>query len=168
MKILTIIFFILFAYCALSLATIIKNGVSLTDEPGMLIRLKTFLSTHKAETANDALFNELKTPIYETLVEDALATIKELAKNNAWSLELTGEASTKSDELTLNKLHFVSTTQLMNFKDDVLITVESINTNQVAIHITSESRVGRADFGANLGRVTQLISELDKQLKRSN
>ena len=163
MKILAAILIIILTYFILSFATIFKNGVSITDDPGILSRLKTFLSTHKAETADQALFKELKTPIYETSIIDAAEVIKKIAEKNAWSIEADNAASTEK-----HSFHYVDTTKLMRFKDDILVSLESVNSNQVLIHIASESRVGRADFGANLARVTQLIDELDKQLKRLN
>lgn len=162
-KILVAIFLILFTYCGLSIATIIKNGVSLTDEPGILTRLKVFLSTHKAETSDKALFNELTTPTYNASIDDVITATKQIAEKNAWSV-----AHEKSASSIENKLHFVATTQLINFKDDVSISLKSVNENQVTVQITSESRVGTADFGANLGRITRFINELDKQLKRSH
>lgn len=162
MKILAAIFLLLLAYCSISIATIIKNGVSLNSEPGMVARLKIFLSTHKAETANNASFNELRTPIYQASVDQALEAIKLVAEKKGWVVEPTASKSA----LKPNTLHYVVTTKLLRFKDDIKISTEAINTNQVAIHVTSESRVGKADFGANLSHIIQLINELDTRLTR--
>jgi len=162
MKILAAIFLLLLAYCGISIATIIKNGVSLNNEPGIAARLKIFLSTHKAETANNASFNELKTPVYQASITEALESIKLVAKEKGWSVEPTTSKST----LEPNTLHYVITTKLLRFKDDILISVEALDAERVAIHISSESRVGKADFGANLSHINHLIHALNTRLHK--
>lgn len=159
MKILAAIFIILFAYCGISLATIIKNGVSLNDQPGIIARLKIFLTTHRAETAYDASFKELKTPVYKNTSDEAIIAIKQAAKKMGWTIA-------ENSHSTPTELHYVVTTALLKFKDDISISTESNNEGQVSINIQSESRVGTADFGANLRHITELINELDEILKK--
>ena len=162
MKILAAILLIACAYAGISIATVLKNGVSLMDTPGIIPRLKIFLSKHRAETTSNAIFPELETPIYRASVNDVMTIVEHVAKKRGWS---TAQES-QSSHTEKNTLHFIVTTALMRFKDDIAITVESIDTNRVTVHIRSESRVGKADFGANLSHVTKLISELDLQLEK--
>lgn len=162
MKIIITIFLVLLVYCGLSIGTIIKNGVALSDSPGIFSRLKIFLTTHLAETTDNAIFKELEIPVYQTSIEAAITTIQQTAKNLNWSIP----SQQHSADAAKNKFHFIITTRVMRFKDDITIHVDSINPEQVAIRIRSESRVGTADFGANLSHVTKLIRELDSQLPR--
>lgn len=165
MKILVITFFVVLTYYGISIATIIKNGVSLKNDPGIVSRLKVFLSTHRAETSKTSSFPELKTPTYQASANDAISTIMLIAEKKGWVKQ-----SNKDPLNNDTQLHYIITTTLLRFKDDITILVEPINSdeqsNLVAIHIMSESRIGKADFGANLSHITTLINELDSQIPR--
>ena len=50
-------------------------------------------------------------------------------------------------------LHFVTTTALMRFKDDIEF---SLNAEAKQIEVRSASRVGRSDFGVNRKRVEEI------------
>lgn len=162
MKIIVIILLLVLLYASLSIAAVLKNGISLSNEPGIKQRLRVFLSTNRAATAEDHVFPELVTPVFnvsKTAIADALAAaVIELGWQTA------DKTSDDENAASQDQYHYIVATALFNFKDDVTIQLEERDA-QVAMNIVSASRVGRADFGANLAHVQQLLTQLKKHIK---
>lgn len=141
---------------ALPLATILKQGVSLTESPGIKIRLAHFLRQNKIKTANDHAYPELRTKSYADSSKQLKKHIIDSISNLGWEL--------KKDQG--NKLHIIISSTLIDFKDDMHIELIPDGANKTKLHIESSSRVGRADFAANLGHVLKLHKQL-KQTRQS-
>jgi len=152
MKILVILCIVISSYLVISVLTILKNGVSLTEAPGLAKRFKTFMTTHLAETSENHLFPEL---IPQTI---QLSKI-ELTHKIIQSAEMLGWELTKQTE---DSLEYIVTTSLVKFKDDIKISLKTVSPTSTTFNIRSESRVGRADFGANLGHIIKFKALLIK------
>lgn len=89
-----------------------------------------------------------------------IALVGMIEANTGWSLE-------ESDE-SRGLIHFVSTSALMKFKDDVDILVmpaeagDPAGTRGARLAIYSRSRVGHSDLGANRKRVNAMLDRLNK------
>ncbi len=136
----------------MSLYVIWKNDLPLNAPPGTIIRLQTYLSTHVAETADDSPYPELKPLRINADPEQLSATIKQLIKELGWELLAEKEAGAE--------LHAVITTEKMKFKDDLMITISSLEEGHSEVNMHSESRTGRADFGTNLRHILDLKQAL--------
>jgi uncharacterized protein (DUF1499 family) len=51
-------------------------------------------------------------------------------------------------------------TKWLKFTDDITIRLEPVSAKETRLHIRSASRVGTADFGANLGHILRLYWNL--------
>lgn len=165
------------AYFIIGIATVIKNGTSITQSPGILVRLKTFFTTNSAETSDQSPYPELKPRQYK--LDSNIALIK-VVKDSANLLgyhydNLENNSFENSEEKPEGEqsvvMNFVATTPLFKFKDDIQVSITTPNSNQkelttmsTTINAHSKSRVGRADFGANIANIVQFFNELDKQL----
>jgi uncharacterized protein (DUF1499 family) len=128
------------------------NKVPLRQLPGPLARLMVYLSRNSAETRPDHVFPELRTRSY------AMSRVQMLERIKAAIVELGWEIQT--DEGDRYSVHAVVSTPLLQFKDDVYVTLREAANDRTAVHIASRSRVGRADFGANIGHIMALDEAL--------
>jgi uncharacterized protein (DUF1499 family) len=62
------------------------------------------------------------------------------------------------------QIHSVFRIAVFDFKDDVEITVETIDSENSILHIKSASRSGRGDLGVNRRRVNRIIKLINKNL----
>jgi uncharacterized protein (DUF1499 family) len=53
-------------------------------------------------------------------------------------------------------MHVIVATPLLGFKDDMTIRVMTQADSKSSLYASSKSRIGRADFGANLGHILKL------------
>ena len=138
---------------AISFATIFKQGVSLTDAPGLKARLSDFFRYNTVATSEDHAYPELRTQHYDIPSSQLKQLIVDNINNLGWQLEADNG----------NKLHIIVSSALINFKDDMHIELISED-NKTKLNIKSSSRVGRADFAANLGHVVKLKKQLEQSL----
>lgn len=95
-------------------------------------------------------------------------------KMEAWTLNIDKKEALKQlkDEILklprtkliseeADSLHFVFTTQILRFKDDVWFYFDKINKK---IHFKSASRKGYSDFGANKKRIIKLYKQIGNKL----
>jgi len=153
LKALYIVLFLPVIYLVLGVSTIIKNGTSITDNPGTLSRLKTFLSSNTASTAPNHDYPELITREYVLSKKELEDKVIEVAKKLDYSLE------TQSGD----EIHLIVTTKLVKYKDDVKVTITDSEKGST-LNMSSQSRKGRADFGANIANITRLIKAIDTSL----
>ena len=162
MKIISTLFFafiiLVSTYFIVGLGTIIKNGTSITNKPGTITRLKLFFSTNTAKTDEASSFPELKPQRY-TLQKTEINILFEKIILAAESLGYEF-IKNKSDERTL---HFTITTPLFKFVDDLTINID-IENNEAVVNALSQSRSGRADFGANIANIRNFFAILDDKL----
>ncbi len=136
----------------LTFGAILKNGAILFDQPGFSTRLKTYLSTNIAETKPDHEFPELQTPHFEIPAEDLYKKVLAVTEEAGWKLM-------NSDPTSLT-IDAVASTPLLGYQDNVKIEITLISPEHSSINVKSSSRVGRADLGANAGRILYLIKLL--------
>jgi hypothetical protein len=134
----------------LAAGALVLNRVPLLAPPGPAVRLGTYLSRNAVETADAHRFPELRTP--ESPADPGVMVGRVRAAMEALGWEgvrvegrrVTGEA----------------VTPLLGFRDDLTVEAVSRPGGGSALQIRSASRVGRADFGANLRHVLNLLDAL--------
>lgn len=135
---------------------IVRSKVPLREPPGPGKRLVTYLSKNHAQTRPDHEFPELRSRTYPMPAEELFKTVTDAVADLGWE-------SVDRDS-TRRKIHAVVTTPWLGFKDDVEIVLEASGENATMLQISSRSRVGRADYGANIGHITRLQNALSTHL----
>jgi len=151
-RMLQIILAILVLAVALSSYSLWANKVPWDEPPGFWPRLKVYLSQNVAETSEQALFPELRPRTYPVESKQFLDELTQHIVALKWNL-----VSVDADKLELKA---TVSTKWLGFTDDITIRLEPISKNQTRLHIRSTSRVGRADYGANLGHILRLYWSL--------
>jgi len=143
------ILLILFALAiTLSAYSLWANKVPWNESPGFWPRLKIYLSQNVAETSEHASFPELRPKTYPVEAKQFLDELTQQLILLDWNLE-----SVDADKLELKA---TVSTKWLHFTDDITIRLEPISKNQTRLHLRSASRLGRADYGANLGHIMKL------------
>ncbi len=150
---LQVVFFLVVVSAAFLAAGLIANKLPWMDPPGVGTRLMTYLSTNVAETAVDSPFPELKPRAYAAPAAFMFDVARRAAKALKWEL-------TNIDPET-KKIEAVVTTQVIGFKDDVIIQVEATGEESCKLLVRSASRVGKGDLGANTRHVMNLIETVN-------
>jgi uncharacterized protein (DUF1499 family) len=153
-KLLQILISLVLLYLIIGIGTIVKNGTSLFDQPGVIERLKTFLSTNVAETSENAAYPELRTRNYPSTKQVIIEKTIVAATQLGYTL----------NNQTDGELHFVATTALLKFKDDLYVSISENENGSTTVNAKSKSRKGRADFGANINNITRLFSQIENSL----
>ncbi len=146
---LQVVFFLVLVGLSLLAAGIIANSLPLTEPPGLLARLSTYLSTNVAETKEDSPFPELRPRRYEAPPELLFDVVRRAVQNLHW--EITAQDAEKK------VIQAVVTTKVWHFKDDVTIQVQPAQPSGSSLFIRSASRVGKGDLGANTRHVMDLV-----------
>ena len=94
-------------------------------------------------------------PLKTALAPEALfAKMQELARRQErWKIVSAGNL----------RLEAVATTQLVRFKDDVVIEIRPEGKGS-SVHMRSRSHLGRNDFGANHKRIKNFLSDLQRSI----
>ncbi len=91
-------------------------------------------------------------------------------------LDLVGEEASwtlEAENKAQGMVHFVSTSRLMRFKDDIHVLVLLTDADGASLHnhcrlaVYSSSRIGHSDLGANRKRVKYLLECLQKKQIRA-
>ncbi len=141
---------------ALGAITIWRNGVAWSDPPGFWTRIAFYTMRNIAETKPKHILPELRPQTYkatpQALYEHSRAVILSLG----WRIDDFDPAA--------RHIHALVTTPLLRFTDDFHVTVNPDS----SLSIRSSSRVGRADYGANLGHVLQFNRSLAARVPINN
>ncbi len=142
---------------ALVAGALAGNRVPLLEPPGPAERLRIYLSRNGVETGANSLFPELETPRYPFPPDRVLEVVPMAMLDLGWEVrELDRDAA---------RVRAVVTTPILRFRDDVEVRVLPDEAGRGSrMHIRSRSRVGRADFGANLRHVLDLRAALAARL----
>jgi hypothetical protein len=132
------------------------NRVALLDPPGLAVRLRTFLTTHVAETSARPVLPELGEPRFELPAARILEAVPAAMAALGWDWRWEPESGTH---------HAVVTTALWRFRDDLVVRVVDEGGSSSRLEVRSASRVGRGDLGANLRHVLDFQRELRHQLE---
>lgn len=131
---------------------VLKNKVPLRDPPGVARRLLVYLTTNSAQTRSGHEFPELRPRTYPEPRKQMFERVKQAAAGLGWTVEGADPGA--------YTIHAVVATPWLGFKDDVRIALEESPGHGTTVQIASRSRVGRADYGANLGHVMELEEAL--------
>jgi hypothetical protein len=124
--------------------------VPLTAPPGPGSRLAAYLSRNQAETRDAHPFPELRTPA----AGEAPATLVPRVRR---AMEGLGWQEVRVDG---HRIRAVAVTPLLGFRDDIEVEVRPGADGGSLVRIRAASRVGKADFGANLRHVLDLLDAL--------
>jgi len=138
---------------AMSGVAIVRNGVPLVEKPGLGKRLLVYLSRNTAETRPDHDWPELRTRMYPLTADELLDRAERTVERLGWKVVEKDESG--------RTLHAVVATPWLRFKDDVVIRLEDRADQGAALDVTSKSRIGRADYGANVSHVIELYRALE-------
>ncbi len=150
---LQVVFFLVLLGVALIAAGVISNRLPLTEPPGLLTRLSTYLNTNVAETRENSPFAELRPRRYEAPPELLFDVARRAAQNLKWEITVLDAAK--------KEIQAVVTTKVWGFKDDVTIQIQPAQPSGNWLWIRSASRVGKGDLGANTRHVLDLIQAVD-------
>ncbi len=143
----------------LSIGALLLNKVPISDPPGWKTRLLIYFTRNTVETDASSALPELR-PTTVTIPPAALFKItREAVVDLGWQI-----TSIDSTRMTLD---VIVTTSLLRFKDDIKIRIVAVSNDRSSLHIRSQSRIGRADYGANLGHILTLQRKIEAILKRS-
>lgn len=148
-----ILVFLLLIGGSLIAAGIMANRLPLTDAPGVVTRLLTYLNTNVAETTEDSPFAELRLRRYEAPDGLLLDIARRAMQNLKW--EITSVDAEKKE------IQAVVTSKVWKFKDDVTVQVRPAQPSGSLLWIRSASRVGKGDLGANTRHVMDLIEAVN-------
>jgi uncharacterized protein (DUF1499 family) len=151
--VLQVVFFLALLGVALLAAGIIANRLPLTEPPGFLTRLSTYLNTNVAETQENSPFPELRPHRYEAPPELLFDVARRATQNLKW--EITNLDADKKE------IQAVVTTKVWGFKDDVTVQVHPAQPSGTWLWVRSASRVGKGDLGANTRHILDLIEAVD-------
>jgi uncharacterized protein (DUF1499 family) len=132
--------------------TLYRNDTNLFEDPGFTVRLNIYLAGNRAETTQDHVLKELRTPVFNTSAEQLYKRTILAASSLGWQV-----ASHDSDN---QNAHFVVYSPIFLFKDDVYVQVGFIDMDRSNLSVKSVSQRGKADLGANAGHIRELINEL--------
>ena len=143
------------------IGTLFKNRAPLLDPPGLKKRLAVYLTTNTAVTSDDHPFAELRTPVFDVGPDELYIAVKDAANDLGWVI-------IDSDDVEW-RLDMTAKSDILLFVDDVKVEIEPLVCNEgvtnTALHIQSQSRVGKADFAANAGHVQLLVKSVNKRLE---
>lgn len=150
---LQVLFFLLLLGIALLAAGIISNRLPLTEPPGFMTRLLTYLNTNVAETREDSPFAELRSRRYEAPPELLFDVVRRAVQSLRW--EITALDAEKKE------IQAVVTTKMWSFKDDVTMQVQPGQPSGAVLWVRSASRIGKGDLGANTRHVMDLVEAVN-------
>ena len=143
------------------IATLIKNHAPLFDPPGLKKRLAVYLTTNIARTSDDHPFPELRTPVFEVGTDELYNAVKDAAIELGWSIMDSNDVEWRLD--------LAAKTHLLLFTDDVEVVLKPLGcvdgVTTTALEIRSQSRIGKADFGANADHIRKLVRTVNNRLK---
>ena len=148
-----ILVFLLLIGGSLLAAGIIANRLPLTDEPGVMTRILTYLNTNVAETTADSPFAELRLRRYEAPEGLLLDIVRRAMQNLKWEISNVDAAK--------KEIYAVVTTKMWKFKDDVTVQIRPAQPSGSVLWIRSTSRLGKGDLGANARHVMDLVEAVN-------
>ncbi len=137
-------------------ASLAWNHPPLLDAPGIGTRLKTYLTTHIAETRENHPFPELRPHRFAVPPEVLFRFSQQVVSDMGWSVS--------GVEPTAYQLTSVATTGLWRFKDNVTLRVYTSPDGGSILYVRSESQVGKGDLGANIRRVLDVTHRIERQI----
>lgn len=126
------------------------NRPPLFSEPGPWARLKVYLTSNAAQTADDSPFPELRTPVFAQPCDQVRRHLVERMRQLGWT----------TVAVYPDRVYAEVETPLLRFVDDVQARLSPGAGGGCRLYLRSASRVGKADFAANQHHLNQLLSGL--------
>ena len=162
--VISIILFLVIAVSLLLSLTLFRNQAHVFTRPGLVDRLKVYLTQNSAQTAEQPLFPELRSGDFQVSTQTLYKAVQSTLLKLGWTFSLIDE-NHHGDEY---RIHAVVTTALFKFKDDVMILIHNQRCLHGSVHsvldVHSKSRIGRADFAANAGHIQRFMQQLRLEL----
>ncbi len=137
---------------SLVVGALAMNRLPLFDPPGLIPRLRHYLTTNLARTDENGAFPELLPRRFPLSPERARDTISGVARELGWEIaHHSGNA---------REIDAVATTRLWRFKDDIKISFQGVDDSTVVVNVSSRSRVGKGDLGTNSRRIMEFYAAL--------
>ena len=149
---------LVFLALGLSSAALFLNRVPILDPPGWKTRLLLYMSKNSAETDYNSPLPELHPQLYPLSAQQLFDITRASVIELDWQVK-----SLNPSQFSINAIVI---TPLLGFKDDVTIRVVEDKSSNSTLHIRSESRIGRADYGANLSHVLKLKFKIQEKLRQ--
>ena len=131
-----------------------RSGAPLTEPPGLMDRLNTYLTSNVAETASHSVYPELLERHYRIPPDDMLNRVQQAIDGLHWKITAVDPRQ--------NIVRAVVTSELFGFEDDFSVTIHPRHNQSSRLAIRSASRVGGADLGANTGHILRFIDTLEQ------
>jgi len=139
---------------------LMNNQANLLQSPGMMPRLKIFLTTNTAEISTEPALPELTAPIYPLSQQQLYDAVIKACESLQWTIVRKDPAQFQIDAVVM--------TSLWKFKDDIQLTILKLDTSSSSLHAVSRSRVGNGDLAANSHHLQQLLLALESDNQSSN
>ena len=139
----------------LACGAIVGNHVPILAPPGPVERAVVYLTMNSARTRPGHDFPELRTRSYKPSRDEMFDRIERVMTAMGWKLQRADRSEYAIDA--------VVSTPLLGFKDDVHVTLEPGADKGTLVDVSSHSRVGRGDFGANIAHIMALYDALGAQ-----
>jgi len=156
--------FLFIAVCLLLSLTLFRNQAHVFTSPGVVERLRVYLTQNSAQTTVQPSFPELRSGDFPVSAQTLYSAVQSALLKLGWTFSLVDE-NHHGDEY---RIHAVVTTALFKFKDDVIILIHGQRCQHGSLHsmldVHSKSRIGRADFAANAGHIQRLMQQLRLEL----
>lgn len=131
-----------------------RSGAPLTEPPGPMERINTYLTSNVAETSSHSVYPELRERYYKLPPDDMLNRAQQAIHSLGWKIT--------SVDPRQRIVRAVVTSELFGFEDDFSVTIHPRQNQSSRLAIRSASRVGKADLGANTGHILQFIHTLEQ------
>ena len=128
------------------------NHLPWDQPPGFAARLQVYLTSHVAQTSPASLFPELRPRRYPLPPQKVESLVRDAMRGLGWAISVENPGR--------HMVGAVVTTPLLRFKDDISITVSRDGSGSL-VQARSESRLGKADFGANARHILDFYAALD-------
>lgn len=130
---------------------LLLNRPPLLAPPGPVERLKTYLTTNVAETREEHVFPELRSPLFAIeakATQDAvLAAMRSLGWREVQAID--------------GEVRAVAVSALFRFRDDVTVRLEATEGGTL-LHARSASRIGKGDLAANAKHLRLLFAQVER------
>jgi uncharacterized protein (DUF1499 family) len=136
----------------LSSYALYANQLPWKDPPGFWPRLAVYLSQNVAQTSDDATFPELQPRRFNVPAKELYERLPDVLTSLGWEIQ-----SIDADQMLITA---VIKTRWLRFRDDITLHAIALSDTTSSLKIHSASRLGRADYGANLGHILRLYRKL--------
>lgn len=135
---------------------IYQNQLPLLSTPGVLERLRIYLTSNVAETAAEPRLPELEIRSYSGDPEYLLDLSRQAIQSLDWELV--------SYDANSREIHAIARTPLWSFRDDVLVRIRPGDNDDQSVYVRSSSRLGRGDLGKNSQNILDFYRAVEQRL----